>query len=85
MNQSTHGGARPKVREDDGRKNNQPVVHPGRKPKSFTLKLGDTFWKSRKDTEGNGALPSETWTVVEITRTHVVFSSNTGDTYRLVR
>lgn len=82
---TNHGGARPKQRDDDGRLNNRPTVHPGRKPKSFTLKLGDSFCKSQKDAQGRPLIPGELWTVTEITRTHVTLSSDNGDTYKLLR
>lgn len=79
---TTHGGARPKVRDDDGRANNSG---PGRKPQSFTLKLGDSYYVGTRDKDGNGVGMGEVWTVTEITRTHVVMTSNTGDRVRLVR
>lgn len=83
---ATHGGARPKTRDDDARgKHHSPKPGSGRKPKSFTLKLGDVFFKSQRDANGNGIIPSEIWTVTEITRSHVVMSSSNGDTYKLLR
>ena len=81
-----HGGARPKVRNDDRRgKHHSPKPGSGRTPKSFTLKVNDVFLKSERDADGNGVLPSEIWTVTEITRMHVIFSNQDGDTYRLLR
>lgn len=85
MKNNQHGGARPKQRDDDGRVNNRFTVHPGRKPKSFTLKLGDTFYLAGKDADGNGLTPAQLWTVTAIGRGHVVMSSDNGNTYRLVR
>ena len=86
MTTNQHGGARPKVREDDRRgKHHSPKPGSGRPPKSFTLKVGDVFFKSEKDANGNGILPSEIWTVTEITRSHVTFTNQAGDTYRLLR
>lgn len=80
---NTHGGPRPKTRDDDARGGARQGTGP--KPKSFALKLGDVFFKSQKDAQGYGVIPSEVWTVTEITRTHVTLSSNTGDTYKLLR
>lgn len=57
----------------------------GPKPKSFTLKLGDIFYVAAKDADGNGIEPAMIWTVAAIERGHVVMTSGTGDTYRLVR
>lgn len=85
MTTNQHGGPRPAVREDDGRRNNRPTVQPGRKPKSFTLKLGDAFAKQEANADGYGVLPSQVWTVIEITRTHVKFQTNDGETVRLIR
>lgn len=72
-----HGGARPKVREDDGRKNNRPVVRPGRKPQRMTMKLGDKFFV--------GILNGGIWTVEEITRTSITFADEYGEKYKLIR
>lgn len=83
MANNQHGGPRPAVRPDDKRGGARQGTGP--KPKSFTLKLGDVFFKGQRDAQGNGIIPSEIWTVTEITRSHVVFSSNNGDTYRLIR
>lgn len=86
MTNNTHGGARPKVRDDDQRgKHHAPKPGSGRKPKSFTLKLDDSYYVGTRDKDGNGVGPGEVWTVAEITRTHVVMASNTGDRVRLVR
>lgn len=83
---STHGGPRPKRRDDDGRINNRPSVHPGRKPKSFTLKLGDKFFVGAHDANGVGIADEYAWTVVEMDRTTVTIRSDaSGNTYRLVR
>lgn len=81
---ATHGGARPAIRPDDGRRNNKHGS-PGRMPKSFTLKLGDAYYAATADGEGKGVGTAELWTVAEITRTHVKFRSDTGDTIRLLR
>lgn len=86
MTTNTHGGPRPKVREDDARgKHHSPKPGSGRPPQSFTVKLGDVFSKQEQTAEGNGVIPSEVWTCKEITRTHLVFVNNSGDRIRLIR
>lgn len=65
--------------------NGGPGRGQGRKPQSFTIKLGDAFFVGRNDKDGNGILPSELWRVSEITRTHILFASDTGDTVRILR
>jgi len=58
-----------------------------RKPprQSFTLKIGDLFYVASKDAAGRGVSPSQLWMVTAITRTDVTLSSDSGDTWRLVR
>ena len=83
---TTHGGARPKVRDDDARtRNGGGGRGQGRKPQSFTLKLDDKLYVARADADGNGILPSELWTITEVTRTYLRVQSSTGDSVRLVR
>jgi hypothetical protein len=83
---SSHGGARPATREDDGRHSNGGHRGTGPKPKAFTVKLGDKIATSAKDKDGNGLIDSAMlWTVTEITRTHIVFAADNGDTWRLRR
>lgn len=83
MTNTTHGGARPKVREDDGRRNNSG---PGRKPKSLTMKVGDNFFVGAKDKEGVAIADEYAWTVVEIERNSITIRSEvSGNTYRLLR
>lgn len=85
-NVNNHGGARRKVRDDDRRgKHHSPKPGSGRQPTTFTVKLGDKFFVGRNDQDGNGVLPSELWRVAEITRTHVLFASDNGDTVKLLR
>jgi hypothetical protein len=67
------GGARPKVREDDGR---------GRPVEKRRLKVGDQFavaWHS-----GDGRTAIQLWTVKELSRTVIVFDDGAGGEYRLV-
>lgn len=86
MTSNQHGGSRPKQREDDGRSNNRPTIHPGRKPKSFTLKLGDKFFVGAHDKDGIGIADEYAWTVTDIDRTTVTITSEvSGNTYRLRR
>ena len=72
-----HGGARPKVREDDGRAGNRPTTHPGRKPKTMTLKLGDKFYV--------GIVNGGIWTVEAIERGHITFVDEYGLKFTLIR
>lgn len=83
MTTTTHGGPRPKTREDDARGGAR--VGAGPKPKSFTLKLGDAFYTTTRSAEGRAVGMGELWTVAEITRTHVIMQSDTGDTIKLLR
>lgn len=82
---ATRGGARPKVRPDDGRKNNRPTVHTGRPPSRFAVKVGDGFRVTTTTAEGLTVFPSAVWQVAEITRSHVVFVANNGDRVKLLR
>lgn len=86
MTKNNHGGPRPKISDTDKRgRHHSPKPGSGRKPTTFTLKLDDKFYKSQQDDNGNGILPGELWTVTKIERTHVIFTSDNGDTYRLRR
>lgn len=83
---NTRGGARPKVREDDGRATNggaRPGAGPI--PKTFTLKAGSKFVVMRSDADGNGILPAELWTITSMDRTHIYIQSDNGDSISLVR
>lgn len=83
---TTHGGPRPKTRDDDQRgRRHSPKPGSGRKPQSFTLKLGDVFFVCLSNPDGKGVLPSEIWTVSEITRSHVKLASDTGYSHTLIR
>lgn len=79
---NTHGGARPKVRDDDGRIHNSG---PGRKPQSFTLKLGDKLFVATKDSFGSPIDDAQLWTVAAIDRSWLTISSDNGDTIRIRR
>jgi len=88
MTQSTHGGARPKVRDDDGRSHNPGGAGrgQGRKPKIFTLKLGQKLFVGTHDRDGNPIDNEYAWTVTDIDRTTVTITSDSsGLTYRLHR
>lgn len=75
---NTHGGARPKVREDDGRgKHHSPKPGSGRKPQSMTMKLGDKFYV--------GIVNGGAWTVEEITRTKITFVDDNGERHWMIR
>jgi hypothetical protein len=78
------GGSHPKQREDDGRTNNRPPVHPGRKPQSFTLRVGDAFYAGGRSADGTPRL-GELWTVEEITRKRLTFRAESGETIELMR
>jgi hypothetical protein len=68
-----HGGARPQVRQDDGRgkgKVGTPRPTAGRKPQAIRLKLDDRMMVSRKDKEGNAIIDDwnmPLWTVESAT------------------
>lgn len=87
MTTSTHGGPRFKTRDDDARgKHHSPKPGSGRKPKSFTLKLGQKLFVGAHDKDGVGIADEYAWTVTDIDRTHVTIRSDvSGNTYRLVR
>lgn len=86
MNQNTHGGARPKVRDDDQRgKHHAPKPGSGRKPESFRLKLGDKLFVATKDADGNPVDNAQLWTVAEIDRNWLTINSDNGDTIRIRR
>lgn len=86
---NTRGGARPLVREDDGRgkgKPGTPRPNAGRPPQSYTLKLGDKLAVGGNDADGNGLLQmAMLWTVTKITRTRISFEDGNGNTYSLLR
>lgn len=83
LSTTTHGGARPKQRPDDGRTNNSG---PGRKPQSFTLKLGQKLFVGTHDKDGNPVADEYAWTVTDIDRQWVtIHSDSSGTTYRLRR
>lgn len=75
MTNATHGGPRPATREDDGRHANGGHSGTGPKPKSFTLKLNDSYagWHGK------------VWTVIAIDRTAVTLQSTDGDKFTLFR
>lgn len=57
----------------------------GRPVKGSRVELGDFFAVWTTDAEGKQVGLSEGWTVTEMTRTCIVFSSDTGDRIRLTR
>lgn len=82
--QPTHGGSRPATRPDDGRHHNGGHTGTGPKPKSFTLKLGDQFYSGSRTADGTPCL-GELWTVESVTRTKLIFRSDSGDEIFLIR
>jgi hypothetical protein len=82
---NTHGGARPKVREDDGRIHNRPTVNPGRRPNSMTLKVGQKLFVVTTDQNGNHIDQSQLWTIAEMDRSWLTIHSDNGDTIRIRR
>ena len=86
MSDNTHGGARPKQREDDGRISNGGAGRgQGRKPKSFTLKINDKLLVITKDAEERTVGDSQLWTIAEIDRSWLTIRSDNGDTIRIRR
>lgn len=85
MTTGTHGGARPKVRDDDARgKHHSPKPGSGRTPQTFRLRVGDKFYRGSSAADGTPCL-GELWTVKFITRTKLTFHSDSGDEIFLIR
>ena len=74
--------------DDDGRSHNPGGAGrgQGRKPKIFTLKLGQKLFVGTHDRDGNPIDNEYAWTVTDIDRTTVTITSDSsGLTYRLHR
>lgn len=86
MTTNTHGGPRPKQRDDDARgHHHSPKPGSGRKPQSFTIKANAEFAVWQRNPEGRPVGLGELWTVKEITRTGIVLVSESGYVYDIRR
>lgn len=86
MTTNAHGGARPKTRDDDARgKHHSPKPGSGRKPQSFTLKVGDALFVWAKDANGKQSGSSMVWTVTAIDRQHIDLVADNGLVWRMIR
>lgn len=73
-----HGGARPKVRNDDARgKHHSSKPGSGRQPTTMRMKIGDKFYV--------GIVNGGVWTVETITRTSIEFADEYGGKHKLIR